>query len=88
MRGTIVIDEGRCKGCALCVPACPKDVIQMASHFTSRGYRPAMLVDPRGECTGCMLCATVCPDVAITVYREERRQRPASPVATSMREVR
>jgi 2-oxoglutarate ferredoxin oxidoreductase subunit delta len=88
MRGTIVIDEGRCKGCGLCVPVCPKDVIQMAEYFTARGYRPAMLVDLQGACTGCMLCATVCPDVAITVYREERGQRPAAPVGTTLREVR
>ncbi len=69
-KGTIEIDEMRCKGCALCTTVCPKHLIQMASHFSARGYRPAILVDPEGQCTGCLLCATICPDVAITVYRE------------------
>ena len=69
-RGTIVINESRCKGCELCTAVCPKDLIHMAAHFTSRGYHPAALVDPNGQCTGCLLCSTMCPDVAITVYRE------------------
>jgi 2-oxoglutarate ferredoxin oxidoreductase subunit delta len=70
MRGTITIDESRCKGCTLCTVVCPKGLISMASWFTPRGYRPAVLVDPDGACTGCLLCSTICPDVAITVYRE------------------
>ncbi len=73
MRGTIVIDDNRCKGCELCTFVCPKKVIEMADYFTPRGYRPARLADPKGECTGCLLCSTICPDVAITVYREAKR---------------
>ena len=69
-RGTIKIDENRCKGCELCTSVCPKDLIHMAEYFSARGYRPAMLVDPDGQCTGCLLCSTICPDVAIAVYRE------------------
>lgn len=69
-KGTIEIDEMRCKGCELCMTVCPKQLIQMAAHFSARGYRPAMLVDPEEQCTGCLLCATICPDVAITVYRQ------------------
>ncbi len=76
MRGTIVIDDNRCKGCELCTAVCPKKVIALADYFTPRGYRPARLVDPQGECTGCLLCSTICPDVAITVYREEKRTSP------------
>lgn len=77
MRGTIVIDEKRCKGCELCTSVCPKGLIQMADWFTPRGYHPARLVDPDGACTGCLLCSTICPDVAITVYREiPSRQSP------------
>jgi 2-oxoglutarate ferredoxin oxidoreductase subunit delta len=71
-RGTITIDENRCKGCELCTSVCPKDLIQIANHLSARGYHPATLVDPNGQCTGCLLCATVCPDVAITVYRVPR----------------
>jgi 2-oxoglutarate ferredoxin oxidoreductase subunit delta len=72
MRGTIVVDENRCKGCELCTSVCPKGVIEMADYFTPRGYKPAVLVDPEGLCTGCLLCSTICPDAAITVYREGR----------------
>jgi 2-oxoglutarate ferredoxin oxidoreductase subunit delta len=69
-KGTIKIDELRCKGCELCTTVCPKDLIKMASRFSARGYHPALLVDPHEQCTGCLLCATICPDVAITVFRE------------------
>ena len=72
MRGTIVIDENRCKGCELCTEVCPKDLINIADRFTPRGYRPAILIDPEYICTGCLLCSTICPDAAITVYREVR----------------
>jgi len=78
MRGTITVDEARCKGCALCVNVCPKKIILIADHFNPQGYRPAKLVDPTGFCTGCLLCSTVCPDVAITVYRESARRQSAA----------
>jgi 2-oxoglutarate ferredoxin oxidoreductase subunit delta len=82
-KGTIKIDEGRCKGCELCTTVCPKDLIQMATYFSPRGYRPAMLVDPKEQCTGCLLCATICPDVAITVYREAKPKTTAPPLVTA-----
>ena len=81
MRGTIVIDENRCKGCELCTTVCPKDLIHMADRFTARGYHPAMLTDPGIACTGCLLCSTICPDAAITVYREVGAKRTATIVA-------
>ncbi|TAH50462.1 MAG: ferredoxin family protein [Chloroflexota bacterium] len=82
MRGTIVIDENRCKGCQLCTYVCPKHLIGMAETFTPRGYQPARLFDPHGDCTGCLLCAVICPDVAITVYRTPRENRQDRAVAT------
>ncbi len=69
-KGTILIDEDRCKGCELCTIVCPFDLVHIANHFNAKGYRPSILVDPEGKCTGCTLCARTCPDVAITVYRE------------------
>lgn len=68
-RGTILIDEDRCKGCELCTTVCPFDLVHIANHFNAKGYRPSTLVDSEGKCTGCTLCARMCPDVAITVYR-------------------
>lgn len=67
--GRITINEERCKGCGLCLEACPPGVIKLADHINSMGYRPAALYDPQFKCTGCALCALVCPDAVITVYR-------------------
>ncbi|MFQ5886871.1 MAG: ferredoxin family protein [Anaerolineae bacterium] len=69
-KGTILIDEDRCKGCELCTTVCPFDLVHIANHFNAKGYRPSTLVDPDEKCTGCTLCARMCPDVAIIVYRQ------------------
>ena len=65
----IVVDDGFCKGCGLCVDACPEHIIELdKTRITAKGYHPALLIDS-GACTGCMSCATMCPDVAIEVMR-------------------
>jgi 2-oxoglutarate ferredoxin oxidoreductase subunit delta len=74
----VVIDEDRCKGCTLCNPACPKQILVMAERFNAKGYHPAALCDPEARCTGCALCARMCPDVAITVFRDNKRRTNAS----------
>ena len=58
----ITVDDGFCKGCGLCVDACPAHII------TAKGYHPARLIDA-SKCTGCCSCALMCPDVAIEVMR-------------------
>jgi 2-oxoglutarate ferredoxin oxidoreductase subunit delta len=71
VHGTIFIDEGRCKGCELCVLFCPKQVIEIdETRFNRGGYHPAKLIDPDQQCTGCAICAVACPDICITVLRE------------------
>ena len=70
VHGRIVIDAERCKSCELCISACPQEIIILAEDLNSKGYRPAVLLDPEHKCTGCALCAVVCPDACITVYRE------------------
>jgi 2-oxoglutarate ferredoxin oxidoreductase subunit delta len=67
VRGDIVIDTERCKGCQVCVPACPNDVIAMSKNVNSKGYRYAETTND--ECIGCANCAIVCPDGVITVYK-------------------
>ena len=65
----IVVDDGFCKGCGLCVDACPEHIIELdKTRITAKGYHPARLLGS-GACTGCMSCATMCPDVAIEVMR-------------------
>lgn len=76
-RGRVIVDESRCKGCMLCISACPQETLVMADgRLNGRGYHPVEYVDPLRNCTGCGLCAVICPDVCITVYRE-RAPRPA-----------
>lgn len=68
MAGKIEIDKERCKGCGLCVEACPQGHIHIASTGNRMGY---FFAEPCGTgCTGCAICALVCPDVAIEVYRD------------------
>ena len=68
VRGAIVVDMEKCKGCSLCVVACPTKVINLAHEVNSKGYNYAQMANPE-SCTGCTNCATVCPDSVITVYR-------------------
>ncbi len=68
VKGAIVVDIEKCKGCELCIPACPSNVIQLSQKVNSKGYRYAYMENP-DACTGCMNCAMVCPDSVITVYR-------------------
>jgi len=80
-KGRIEIHEETCKGCTLCMIACPQHVIEMAAdRVNAKGYYPALLVDPDGACTGCAICAVACPDVCITVYRQVS-PRPAQTAA-------
>ena len=77
-RGTILIQRDRCKGCALCVNACPHHLLHLSAQINTRGYHPVELDESTGTCTGCALCALVCPDVALTVYREPAPLRRAA----------
>lgn len=66
--GWIEVNEMYCKGCELCVNACPKKVLVLdEEHLTPKGYHPVMLIDE--GCTGCGICAVVCPEAALTVFR-------------------
>ena len=69
-KGAIVVDTNRWKGCALCVEACPKDVIALAQkNVNINGYPYVMAVNP-DDCIGCASCGIVCPDGCITVYKK------------------
>ena len=66
-RGTVVIDVEACKGCDLCIDACPPRVLVMTTHeLNARGYRYPQLLP---GCTGCKACSQICPDFVFQVHR-------------------
>lgn len=66
----IKINKEKCKGCALCVYACPKGIIVMSGKLNKKGVRVVRINRAaREKCTGCAFCAIICPDVCIEVYR-------------------
>ena len=68
-RGRPEINRERCKGCTLCVGACPERIITMSKEeFNRQGLHFAICFD-ESRCTACMSCAIICPDSAITVLR-------------------
>ncbi len=64
----IIIDKEACKGCALCIKACPKDVIAIAEESNKAGIFAATPVNNQ-KCIGCSMCAIMCPDCCITVHK-------------------
>ncbi len=67
-RGTVGIASEACKGCELCIPACPPRVLSMSREVNESGYRYPRL---HPGCTGCGACLLVCPDFCFEVYQYE-----------------
>ncbi|MFO8056670.1 MAG: 4Fe-4S binding protein [bacterium] len=68
VKGKIIIEAEMCKACGYCIEHCPKNSIELASYYNTKGYNPAT---PVGEdCNGCGICAVVCPEGIIEVWRE------------------
>ena len=63
---TVKINKELCKGCELCVEACPQGVLKMSTDFNLKGYFFSKVEFPH-QCIGCRICAITCPDVAIEV---------------------
>ncbi len=68
IKGAVVVDTERCKGCNLCVVACPTNVLALATQVNSKGYNYSYM-EQENACVGCSTCAFVCPDACITVYK-------------------
>jgi 2-oxoglutarate ferredoxin oxidoreductase subunit delta len=72
----LVIAEEHCKGCELCIAACPKGVLALDhSRVNVLGYHPIELTDAAG-CTSCAFCARICPDAVFTIWVAPRGASP------------
>jgi len=47
---TVYIDKNRCKGCELCIHACPENVLAMSEEINAKGYFVPMVAHP-DDCT-------------------------------------
>ncbi|MFA3783071.1 ferredoxin family protein [Melioribacteraceae bacterium 4301-Me] len=68
VKGDIIIDIEKCKGCELCTDACPQETLGLSSKLNSKGYH--YVVKVKDNCTGCINCALVCPEGIIKVFRK------------------
>jgi 2-oxoglutarate ferredoxin oxidoreductase subunit delta len=66
--GELIIDIEKCKGCELCIEACPEEVLALSNKINKKGYQYVVTVN--SNCTGCANCAIICPDAVFTVYRK------------------
>jgi NAD-dependent dihydropyrimidine dehydrogenase PreA subunit len=83
-RGLLKIDDEECKGCGLCIEACPPKVIVLGDRLNHYGYRTAAYTGT--GCTGCGICFMACPEPgAITVLRSVVN-RAAIPTVSLSRE--
>lgn len=67
----IEVQIDHCKGCVLCVAACPVECIDIDKDVLNMlGYHPARY---KGTgCTGCGICYYACPEPeAIVVYKKD-----------------
>jgi 2-oxoglutarate ferredoxin oxidoreductase subunit delta len=65
----VTIHAELCKGCSLCVAACPKKIVALdESVINKKGVHPAIVTD-MAACTACTFCAIVCPDAVVTIEK-------------------
>jgi len=65
----ITFDKELCKGCGLCVQACPKHILKVSDTETNgKGYYTVEMIKQE-DCIACAFCATMCPDCVITVEK-------------------
>lgn len=78
VKGDILVDIEKCKGCELCGVACPQHSLMLSPKLNKKGYHYIVRIED--NCTGCTNCALVCPEGIIKVYRKSSTKK--EPVAT------
>lgn len=58
-------DTSLCKGCGLCVEACPKEAIIHTAKLNAKGYETIQV--KWDDCIGCGACYTICPDYVFEI---------------------
>jgi len=88
IRGHVTFEIETCKGCELCIDACPQDSLRLSDSINRQGFHYAVLVED--NCTGCVNCALVCPDAVITVYRQDRKKGrvPVARISNVQKDIR
>lgn len=73
-KGIAEIDESKCTGCAVCVAACPKNVIKVMNKDNDVYVRcrtvdkgKTVTVACKAGCIACGICVKKCPEGAITL---------------------
>lgn len=65
----LTLKTAYCKGCSLCVTACPKKILRLSKDkMNEKGYHPIEITD-QDACIGCAFCAMMCPDCVIKVEK-------------------
>ena len=70
IKGYGVVDKERCKGCGVCVDACPCRVLALSAEVNGKGYSYVMMANA-DACTGCASCGIICPDSCLVIYRQK-----------------
>ncbi len=74
-KAQVDVVEELCKGCELCVYACPSGNFLLSHSLNRKGYHPAVFSyeGTRGPCTACGICYWICPDLAIAEVRRLKK---------------
>jgi len=84
-RGDVQIAAHLCKGCCLCVAACPPAVLNQSDFLNRQGYYSVAYSG--SGCTGCGICFYVCPEPGAITVRARKSGAPAAAVSTSAESV-
>jgi 2-oxoglutarate ferredoxin oxidoreductase subunit delta len=72
-QGKPVIDPEKCKGCGLCIGACPRHILEFSEDVNNQGVNYPLCID-ESACIACKFCAIICPDLAISILKQRQEE--------------